>query len=98
MNGVPVLKTTSMGRKNWLFNWAEPGAKHIGIMQSLIVTCRLHDIDPYDYLVDVLQRAAQQTTSKVHELTRRLLLVYVRILTATDALLATALCEAAGTM
>ncbi|MFT5532197.1 MAG: transposase [Burkholderiaceae bacterium] len=41
-------------------------------MQSLIVTCRLHDIDPYDYLVDLLQRVAQQPASKVHELTPRL--------------------------
>ncbi|MFT5532199.1 MAG: transposase [Burkholderiaceae bacterium] len=39
---------------------------------NLIVTCRLHDIDPYDYLVDVLQRVAQQLASKVHELTPRL--------------------------
>ncbi len=41
-------------------------------MQSLIVTCRLHDIDPYEYLVDVLQRVGQQPASKVHELTPRL--------------------------
>jgi transposase len=33
---------------------------------------RLYNIDPYDYLVDVLQRVAQQPTSKVHELTPRL--------------------------
>jgi transposase len=29
-----------------LLNWTEMGAKHIGIMQSLIVTCRLHHINP----------------------------------------------------
>jgi hypothetical protein len=34
-------------------------AKQIGIAQSLLVTCKLHDIDPYDYLVDVLQRVGQ---------------------------------------
>jgi transposase len=43
-----ALRIIPMGRKKWLFNWTELGAKHIGIMQSLIVTCRLHDIDPYD--------------------------------------------------
>jgi len=51
-----ALRAIPMGRKNWLFSWTELGAKHIGIVQSLIVTCRLHDIDPYTYLVDVLQR------------------------------------------
>jgi len=41
-------------RRSWLFCWTELGAKHVGIIQSLIVTCRLHGIDPYTYLVDVL--------------------------------------------
>ena len=41
-------------------------------MQSLIVTCRLHGIDPYTYLVDVLQRVAQHPAARVAELTPRL--------------------------
>jgi len=60
-----------MGRKNWLFCSTEVGAKHVGIVQSLIVTCRLHGIDPYDYLVDVLQRVADHPASRVDELTPR---------------------------
>lgn len=67
-----ALRVIPMGRKNWLFSWTELGAKHIGIVQSLIVTCRLHDINPYDYFVDVLQRVSQHPASKVHELTPRL--------------------------
>lgn len=50
-----------MGKKNWLFNWTELGAKHIGIVQSLLATCRLHDINQYDYFIDVLQRVAAST-------------------------------------
>ncbi|CAM5537393.1 IS66 family transposase OS=Stutzerimonas stutzeri OX=316 GN=N7335_06865 PE=4 SV=1 [Stutzerimonas stutzeri] len=49
----------SMGRKNWLFCWTELGAEHVGIIQSLITTCKLHDINPYTYLVDVLQRISR---------------------------------------
>lgn len=67
-----ALRAIPMGRKNWLFSWTELGAKHVGIMQSLIVTCRLHQVDPYDYLVDVLQRVGQHPASRVHELTPRL--------------------------
>ena len=67
-----ALRAIPMGRKAWLFCWTELGAKHVGIMQSLIVTCRLHDIDPYDYLVDVLQRVGQHPANRVHELTPRL--------------------------
>ncbi len=45
----------------WGQNWQ-------GVAQSLIVTCRLHDIDPYDYLVDVLQRVGQHPASEVAQL------------------------------
>lgn len=67
-----ALRAIPMGRKNWNFCWTEMGAKHVGIVQSLIVTCRLHDIDPYTYLVDVLQRVGQHPAARVAELTPRL--------------------------
>jgi len=38
---------------------------------DLIVTCRLHQINPYDYLVDVLQRVSEHPASRVAELTPR---------------------------
>jgi len=67
-----ALRAIPMGRKSWLFAWTELGAKHIGIVQSLIVTCRLHHIDPYTYLVDVLQRVGSHPQSLVAQLTPRL--------------------------
>lgn len=51
--------------------WTELGAKQVGIVQSLIVTCRLHGIDFYTYLVDVLQRVGEHPASRVAELTPR---------------------------
>jgi transposase len=66
-----ALRVIPMGRKSWLFCWTELGAKHVGIIQSLIVTCRLHGIDPYTYLVDVLQRVSMHPASLVAELTPR---------------------------
>jgi len=67
-----ALRVIPMGRRNWLFTWTELGAKHVGIIQSLITTCRLHEISPYDYLVDVLQRIDRHPASRVAELTPRL--------------------------
>lgn len=43
----------------------------MGIAQNLIVTCRLHGIDPYAYLVEVLQRVVQHPASRVAERTPR---------------------------
>ncbi len=53
-----------MRRKTWNFCWTELGAEHVGVIQSLIVTCRLHGIDPYTYLVDVLQRPESQNVDQ----------------------------------
>ena len=66
------LRCIPMGKKNWTFCWTELGAEHVGIIQSLISTCRLHDINPYTNLVDVLQRVSSHSASRVHELTPRL--------------------------
>ncbi len=44
----------------------------VGIVQSLLTTCRLHEINPYDYLVDVLQRVGRHPVSGVADLTPRL--------------------------
>ena len=67
-----ALRPIPMGRKNWMFSWTELGAQHVGIVQSLIATCRLHHVDPYDYLVDVLQRVGQHPAADVAQLTPRL--------------------------
>ena len=58
-----------MGRKNWLFCWTEVGAKYVGIFQTLIVTCKMHGIDPYTYLVDVMQRVADHPKKDIAQLT-----------------------------
>jgi hypothetical protein len=66
------IRPIPLGKKNWLFCWTELGAEHVGIIQSLISTCKLHEINPHTYLTDVLQRVSQHPASKVEELTPRL--------------------------
>lgn len=66
------LRVIPMGRKSWLFCWTELGAKYVGIIQSLIVTCRLQGINPSIYLTDVLQRVGDWPADRMIELTPRL--------------------------
>lgn len=66
------IRPIPLGRKNWMFCWTELGAEHVGIIQSLISTCKLHDINPYTYLVDVLQRISIHPASKIEQLTPRI--------------------------
>jgi transposase len=64
-----ALRPIPMGRKNWLFCWTEVGAEYAGKIQSLLVTCRLHGINPYTYFVDVLQRISTIKAAHVADLT-----------------------------
>ena len=66
------IRPIALGRKNWLFCWTEVGARHVGIIQSLLASCRLQGVDPYVYLVDVLQRIDTHPALEVHLLTPRL--------------------------
>lgn len=66
------IRAIAMGRKAWLFCWTELGARYVGIVQSLIASCRLQGVDPYVYLVDVLQRIDTHPAFDVHLLTPRL--------------------------
>jgi len=67
-----ALRPIPMGRKAWLFYWTELGAEGVGQIQSLISTCVLHGVDPYTYLVDVLQRIDTHPFAQVEQLTPRL--------------------------
>ncbi len=66
--GLRVIPT---GKKNWLFCWTEIGADRVAVIQSLLVTCKLQGVDPYTYLVDVLQRISEHPASQVIDLTPR---------------------------
>lgn len=66
------IRPIPMGRKNWLFCWTEVGADAIAILQTLIACCKLQGIDPFEYLIDVLQKIDSHPSSRVHELTPRL--------------------------
>ena len=66
-----ALRPIPMGRKAWLFCWTELGGEHVAIIQSLLTTCRLHDVRPHEYLVDVLQRVGDQPAKQAIELTPR---------------------------
>jgi len=66
------IRPVALGRKNWLFCWTEVGARHVGIIYSVLASCRLQGVDPYVYLVDALQRVDTHPALEVHLLTPRL--------------------------
>ena len=67
-----ALRVIPMGRKAWLFNWSEVGAEHVGNLQGLLTTCRLHEVNAMTYLIDVLQRIDTHPNRNIAQLTPRL--------------------------
>ena len=66
------LRCIPMGRKNWMFCWTEEGADNVAVFQTLIMSCRLASVDPYKYLVDVLQRISLHPARNIRELIPRI--------------------------
>lgn len=51
-----IIRPLAIGRNNWLHAGSENGATWMGILYSIITTCKLNGIDPHEYLADVLMR------------------------------------------
>ncbi len=65
------IRPIPLGRKNWLFCWAEIGAVYTGIIQSLICSCKLRGVDPFTYLIDIMLRLSAQPHSDLTSLIPR---------------------------
>lgn len=50
------MKSVAVGRKNYMFCGSHEAAKRAGLIYSLLVTCKLNDVNPYEWLKDILSR------------------------------------------
>ena len=58
----------TVGRKNWLFVGSEKGGQASATILSLVQTCRNLNINPQEYLEDVLRRIMSHPASRIEEL------------------------------
>lgn len=63
------LRAVAVGRKNWLFAGSFEGAKRAALLYSLVQSCTLIDVSPFDYLKDVLLRVATHPQRLIAQLT-----------------------------
>jgi transposase len=66
-----AMRRVAVGRKNWLFTGSPAGGQRAAVIYSLLETCRRRQINPHDYLTDVLQRVDTHRQSRIAELTPR---------------------------
>jgi transposase len=64
-----AIRPTAIGKKNWLFMGSEEAGERNAVIYTLVENCRMHDIEPYTYLKDVLERLPTATNQTVQELT-----------------------------
>ena len=66
-----AIRPTAVGKKNWLFFGSAEAGQRSAVMYTLIANCRLHGVEPYAYLRDVLTRLPKTTNKEVAQLTPR---------------------------
>jgi len=63
-----ALRIVALGRKNYLFAGHEEGARNLAILQTIVATCKLHNVNPYDYIKDVLIKLQRPETKNLDPL------------------------------
>ena len=62
------LRIFALGRKNSLFGGHVEGPKNLAVPQSIIATCRLHGVNSYEYMKDLIIRVQHHPARDLDEL------------------------------
>lgn len=63
------LRVVALGRKNWLFAGSFEGARRTALLYSLVQSCALVGVGPFEYLKDVVLRVATHPQRLIRQLT-----------------------------
>jgi transposase len=63
-----ALRIVALGRKNSLFAGSAEHAQNLAVIQSIIATCRLHGVNPYDYIRRMLIEVQSHPAARIGEL------------------------------
>jgi Transposase and inactivated derivatives len=63
-----AMRPVTLGRKNWLFVGSKRGGRAAALFMSLIQSCKICDINPWEYFDDMLRRIMSYPVSRLREL------------------------------
>jgi transposase len=63
-----ALRRVALGRNNFLFVGSDEAGENLAGLYSLVATCEANDINPLEYLADVLERVNTHPASRIDEL------------------------------
>lgn len=61
------IRPFAIGRKNWLFSTSVDGAQASAMFYSLIETAKANDLEPFDWLSEMLEKLPHATTVEDYE-------------------------------
>ena len=62
------IRQVAVGRKNFLFAGSQKGAERLGEMYSLLGTCKMNNVNPYEWLKDIIGRINEHPINRISEL------------------------------
>jgi transposase len=62
------IRPVAIGRKNYLFAGSHAGAQKAAMVYSMLGTCKMHGIEPYAWLKNVLEKLPDYPVNRVEEL------------------------------
>src|ERR1017187_236588 len=62
------IRPVAIGRKNYLFAGSHEGAKRSAMLYSLMGTCKMNDINPFDWFKEVLIKIPAYPVNKIKDL------------------------------
>jgi transposase len=63
-----AIRPVAVGRKNYLFAGSHEAAQRSAMLYSLMGTCKLHGVNPFDWLKNVLEIIPKHPINKIQEL------------------------------
>lgn len=63
-----TIRPVALGRKNFLFAGSHHAAQNTAMLYSLLGTCKLHNVNPKEWLTDIITRLPSHSVKRVEEL------------------------------
>jgi len=63
-----VIRPVAIGRKNYLFAGSHNGARRAAMLYSFLGTCKINNVNPFEWLRHVLNVIPTHPVNKIHEL------------------------------
>lgn len=63
-----AIRPVALGRKNFLFAGSNEGGRRLALFYSLLASCKKQEVNPWEYLKDILERMPTTKISQLRDL------------------------------